>query len=142
MSICRRLEDVQGRRPLCREWRQGKNVLFRRHQAPGAGSCGGRSEALRDCYYVNQRLAGRIAHNMATVQKSIKRLKSSNRVIGRGYDSRPKKEVIRLERERKHLDSNLAGIKDMPGLPDVVFVSIRIRKRSPSRSRAVWGFPS
>ena len=39
-----------------------------------------------------------------------------------GYAGRPKKEVIRLERERKHLDQNLAGIKDMPGLPDVLFV--------------------
>jgi small subunit ribosomal protein S2 len=39
-----------------------------------------------------------------------------------GYAGRPKKEIIRLERERKHLDQNLAGIKDMPGLPDVLFV--------------------
>jgi small subunit ribosomal protein S2 len=39
-----------------------------------------------------------------------------------GYAGRPKKEIIRLERERKHLDSNLAGIKDMPGLPDILFV--------------------
>jgi small subunit ribosomal protein S2 len=39
-----------------------------------------------------------------------------------GYAGRPKKEVIRLERERKHLDQNLSGIKDMPGLPDVLFV--------------------
>ena len=38
------------------------------------------------------------------------------------YGGRPKKEIVRLERERKHLDQNLAGIKDMPGLPDVVFV--------------------
>ncbi len=60
---------------------------------------------------------------MATVQKSIKRLKELEQMSSDGgYDSRPKKEVIRLERERKHLDSNLAGIKDMPGLPDVVFV--------------------
>ena len=39
-----------------------------------------------------------------------------------GYAGRPKKEVIRLERERKHLTTNLSGIKDMPGLPDVLFV--------------------
>ena len=39
-----------------------------------------------------------------------------------GYAGRPKKEIIRLERERKHLETNLAGIKDMPGLPDVLFV--------------------
>jgi small subunit ribosomal protein S2 len=38
------------------------------------------------------------------------------------YDLLPKKEVQRLERERKHLEQNLAGIKDMPGLPDALFV--------------------
>jgi small subunit ribosomal protein S2 len=61
---------------------------------------------------------------MATVQKSIKRLKELEAMANTpdGYAGRPKKEVIRLERERKHLDQNLAGIKDMPGLPDVLFV--------------------
>src|SRR5260370_3170654 len=60
---------------------------------------------------------------MAAVQKSIKRLKELEQMSSDGgYDSRPKKEVIRLERERKHLDQHLAGIKNMPGLPDVVFV--------------------
>jgi small subunit ribosomal protein S2 len=38
------------------------------------------------------------------------------------YGGRPKKEIVRLERDRKHLDQNLAGIKDMPGLPDIIFV--------------------
>src|SRR5438445_2067954 len=74
-------------------------------------------------YYVNQRWLGGLLTNMATVQKSIKRLKELEQMSSDGgYDSRPKKEVIRLERERKHLDSNLSGIKDMPGLPDVLFV--------------------
>ncbi len=61
---------------------------------------------------------------MATVQKSIKRLKELEAMasVEGGYTGRPKKEIIRLERERKHLDSNLQGIKDMPGLPDVLFV--------------------
>ena len=61
---------------------------------------------------------------MLTVQKSIKRLKELEAMasVEGGYAGRPKKEVIRLERERKHLDQNLAGIKDMPGLPDVLFV--------------------
>ncbi len=38
------------------------------------------------------------------------------------YEGRVKKEAGRLERERKHLQTNLAGIKDMPGLPDLLFV--------------------
>jgi small subunit ribosomal protein S2 len=74
-------------------------------------------------YYVNQRWLGGLLTNMTTVQKSIKRLKELEQMAAEGsYGGRPKKEIVRLERERKQLDSNLAGIKDMPGLPDVVFV--------------------
>lgn len=102
---------------------QGKNVLFvgtkRQAQdaiAEEAGRCA--------MYYVNHRWLGGLLTNMATVQKSIKRLKELEAMANTpdGYAGRPKKEVIRLERERKHLDQNLAGIKDMPGLPDVLFV--------------------
>jgi small subunit ribosomal protein S2 len=60
---------------------------------------------------------------MITVQKSIKRLKLLEEIAADPTGGgRPKKELIRLERERKHLDQNLAGIKEMPGLPDVMFV--------------------
>ena len=60
---------------------------------------------------------------MATVQKSIKRLKELDAMATEGtWDGRAKKEVIRLERERKHLNQNLSGIKDMNGLPDMLFV--------------------
>jgi small subunit ribosomal protein S2 len=101
---------------------QGKNVLFvgTKRQAQEAVS----EEATRcQMYYVNQRWLGGLLTNMLTVQKSIKRLKELEAMAtDGGYAARPKKEVIRLERERKHLDQNLAGIKDMPGLPDVVFV--------------------
>ena len=102
---------------------QGKNVLFvgTKRQAQEAVA----EEATRcGMYYVNQRWLGGLLTNMATVQKSIKRLKELEIMAQTegGYAGRPKKEVIRLERERKHLDQNLAGIKDMPGLPDVMFV--------------------
>ena len=102
---------------------QGKNVLFvgTKRQAQEAIA-----EEARRCqmYFVNQRWLGGLLTNMATVQKSIKRLKELEAMssVEGGYTGRPKKEIIRLERERKHLDSNLAGIKDMPGLPDVLFV--------------------
>ena len=101
---------------------QGKNVLFvgTKRQAQEAVS----EEATRcQMFYVNQRWLGGLLTNMATVQKSIKRLKELEAMSATdGYAGRPKKEIIRLERERKHLDQNLAGIKDMPGLPDVLFV--------------------
>jgi small subunit ribosomal protein S2 len=74
-------------------------------------------------FYVNQRWLGGLLTNMTTVQKSIKRLKELEQMAAEGsYGGRPKKEIVRLERDRKHLDQNLAGIKDMPGLPDVIFV--------------------
>jgi len=102
---------------------QGKNVLFvgTKRQAQEAIS----EEAKRcQMFYVNQRWLGGLLTNMLTVQKSIKRLKELEGMasVEGGYAGRPKKEVIRLERERKHLDQNLAGIKDMPGLPDILFV--------------------
>ena len=101
---------------------QGKNVLFvgTKRQAQEAIA----EEATRcQMFYVNQRWLGGLLTNMMTVQKSIKRLKELEAMAtDGGYAARPKKEVIRLERERKHLEQNLAGIKDMPGLPDVVFV--------------------
>ena len=101
---------------------QGKTVLFvgTKRQAQEAVA----EEATRcNQYYVNQRWLGGLLTNLSTVQKSIKRLKELDAMATEGnWEGRAKKEVIRLERERKHLDSNLSGIKDMPGLPDVLFV--------------------
>src|SRR5271155_2538446 len=102
---------------------QGKTVLFvgTKRQAQEAIS----EEATRcNQYYVNQRWLGGLLTNMLTVQKSIKRLKELDVMAaeGAGYEGRAKKEVGRLERERKHLQQNLAGIKEMSGLPDVLFV--------------------
>ncbi|MDX2150691.1 MAG: 30S ribosomal protein S2 [Bryobacteraceae bacterium] len=101
---------------------QGKNVLFvgTKRQAQEAIA----EEATR-CgqYYVNQRWLGGLLTNYSTVQRSIKRLKELEAMAAEGtYAGRVKKEVGRLERERKHLESNLAGIKDMNGLPDMLFV--------------------
>jgi small subunit ribosomal protein S2 len=101
---------------------QGKTVLFvgtkRQAQeavAEEAGKC--------QQFYVNQRWLGGLLTNMSTVQRSIKRLKELDAMAAEGnWDGRAKKEVIRLERERKHLNQNLAGIKDMNGLPDLLFV--------------------
>lgn len=101
---------------------QGKNVLFvgTKRQAQEAVA----EEANRcQMYYINQRWLGGLLTNMTTVQKSIKRLKELEQMNAEGnWGGRPKKEIVRMERERKQLDLNLAGIKDMPGLPDVIFI--------------------
>ncbi|MBI3679904.1 MAG: 30S ribosomal protein S2 [Acidobacteria bacterium] len=100
---------------------QGKNLLFvgTKRQAQEAVS----EEALRcSQFYVNQRWLGGLLTNFVTVKRSINRLKDLDQQAEQGFVGRSKKEIIRLERERKHLQQNLAGIKEMPGLPDVLFV--------------------
>jgi len=101
---------------------QGKIVLFvgTKRQAQEAVA----EEAVRcSQFYVNQRWLGGLLTNMTTVQKSIKRLKELDTMAEAGdWGGRAKKEIVRLERERKHLNQNLAGIKDMNGLPDLLFV--------------------
>ncbi|MGH9629068.1 MAG: 30S ribosomal protein S2 [Bryobacteraceae bacterium] len=101
---------------------QGKTVLFvgTKRQAQEAIA----EEAAR-CgqYYVNNRWLGGLLTNMVTVQRSIKRLKTLDEMASDGgYEGRVKKEAGRLERERKHLQQNLAGIREMSGLPDLLFV--------------------
>jgi small subunit ribosomal protein S2 len=101
---------------------QGKSVLFvgTKRQAQEAIA----EEATRcQQFYVNQRWLGGLLTNIVTVQRSIKRLKELDEMAAdNAYEGRAKKEVGRLERERKHLQQNLAGIKDMNGLPDLLFV--------------------
>jgi len=102
--------------------REGKTILFvgTKRQAQDAIA----EEAVRcGMYYVNHRWLGGLLTNNATIQKSIQRLRELEEMSKDGrYDLLTKKEVQRFERERKHLDQNLAGIKDMPGLPDILFV--------------------
>jgi small subunit ribosomal protein S2 len=101
---------------------EGKLVLFvgTKRQAQDAIA----EEATRSgMFYVNSRWLGGLLTNWVTVQKSVKRLKELDDMATDGrYELLPKKEVIKLERERKHLQANLAGIKNLNRLPDVLFV--------------------
>jgi small subunit ribosomal protein S2 len=100
----------------------GKTILFvgTKRQAQDAIA----EEASRASMpYINQRWLGGLLTNWVTVQKSVKRLQELDEMAVDGrYDLLTKKEVIRLERERKHLQANLAGIKNMKRLPDALFV--------------------
>ena len=74
-------------------------------------------------FYVNQRWLGGLLTNFQTVQKSIQRMKDieAMRTDGR-FDALTKKERLGLEREHAALEKNLAGIRDMKRLPDVIFI--------------------
>jgi small subunit ribosomal protein S2 len=101
---------------------QGKVILFvgTKRQAQDAVA----EEANRcGMFYINNRWLGGLLTNWITVQKSVKRLQELDEMATDGrYDLLTKKEVIKLERERKHLQANLAGIKNMKRLPDAIFV--------------------
>ena len=74
-------------------------------------------------FYVNQRWLGGLLTNFQTVQKSIQRMKDieTMRTDGR-FDALTKKERLGLDREHAALEKNLAGIRDMKVLPDVIFI--------------------
>jgi small subunit ribosomal protein S2 len=91
---------------------------------------------------VNQRWLGGLLTNWITVQKSVKRLKELDEMATDGrYDLLPKKEVIKLERERKHLQANLAGIKNMSRLPDAIFVIDSNKEQIAVREARKLGIP-
>lgn len=81
-------------------------------------------QALRaECPYVYHRWLGGMLTNHRTVKKSIDRLNELNEIIeSDGIKKLVKKEALRIERERFRLDRNLAGIMNMRGLPDALFV--------------------
>ncbi len=101
---------------------QGGSLLFvgTKRQAQEAIA-----EEARRCgmYYVNQRWLGGLLTNFVTIQKSVARLKELDEMSTDGrYELLSKKEVARLERERRGLEKNLSGIKEMKSLPRILFV--------------------
>ncbi|RYX99233.1 MAG: 30S ribosomal protein S2 [Bradyrhizobiaceae bacterium] len=74
-------------------------------------------------YFVNSRWLGGTLTNWKTISGSIKRLRHLEEVLNSGDASAyTKKERLTLQRERDKLDRSLGGIKDMGGLPDLIFV--------------------
>ena len=84
-----------------------------------------RSEAVRcGMYHVNHRWLGGMLTNFQTIRRSINRLDKLDADETSGaLEKRPKKEVIRLLREKGKLNNNLSGIREMKKLPDIVVVT-------------------
>jgi small subunit ribosomal protein S2 len=85
------------------------------------------AEASKRCgqYYVNHRWLGGMMTNWKTISNSIRRLKTLEEQLSEGNEEitgLTKKEMLKLTREHEKLDRSLGGIKDMGGLPDIVFV--------------------
>ena len=73
-------------------------------------------------YYVNARWLGGMLTNWKTISHSISRLRNLEELLEGEAQGFTKKERLNLEREREKLDRALGGIKDMGGLPDLMFV--------------------
>ncbi len=82
------------------------------------------ASASRRCgqYYVNHRWLGGMLTNWKTISNSIRRLKTLEDQLAQGTQGLTKKEQLGLQRERDKLDRSLGGIKEMAGLPDILFV--------------------
>jgi small subunit ribosomal protein S2 len=100
---------------------RGGRVLFvgtkRQAQKPIA-------EAAERCaqYYMNHRWLGGTLTNWKTVSNSIGRLKQIDEQFEQGLDGLTKKERLGLERDQEKLQASLGGIREMGGLPDLLFV--------------------
>jgi small subunit ribosomal protein S2 len=73
-------------------------------------------------YYVNSRWLGGMLTNWKTISHSIRRLRDLEQQLAQENIGLTKKELLNLTRERDRLEQTLGGIKDMAGLPDLIFV--------------------
>ncbi|MBP2073182.1 MULTISPECIES: 30S ribosomal protein S2 [Thermoanaerobacterium] len=74
-------------------------------------------------YYVNQRWLGGMLTNYKTIRSRVERLKELKQMEEDGtFEVLPKKEVIKLRKEKERLQKYLGGIEDMNGIPSVLFV--------------------
>lgn len=101
---------------------QGGTMLFvgTKRQAQDAIA----EEAQRcGMFFVNQRWLGGLLTNFTTIQRSLARLRELEAMTTDGrYDTLSKKEIARLDKERRKLAKNLDGIRGMTRLPDVIFI--------------------
>jgi small subunit ribosomal protein S2 len=119
---------------------RGGKVLFvgtkRQAQDPVAQSAGACGQ-----HFVNHRWLGGMLTNWKTISNSIKRLKTLEEQLSGDTAGLTKKEVLQLTRERDKLEKSLGGIRDMGGLPDVMFVVDSNKEELAVKEANVLGIP-
>lgn len=120
--------------------RAGGKVLFvgtkRQAQEPIA-------QAARACgqHFVNHRWLGGMLTNWKTISQSIKRMKALEEQLSGDMQGLTKKEILQLTRERDKLELSLGGIRDMGGIPDVMFVIDASKEELAIKEANVLGIP-
>ena len=120
---------------------RGKTILFVGTKSQAQETI--EEEAVRcGMYFVTNRWLGGLLTNFATVKNSIKRYQELDTMRDDGfYDKLSKKEAARLERERKKLEKNLRGIRNMERCPDALFVIDSNEELIAVREAAKLGIP-
>src|ERR1700741_51076 len=119
---------------------RGGKVLFvgTKRQAQDAVAEAARASGQ---HFVNHRWLGGMLTNWKTISNSIKRFKSLEEQLSGDTAGLTKKEVLQLTRERDKLENSLGGIRDMGGLPDVMFVIDTNKEELAIKEANVLGIP-
>ena len=120
---------------------KGKNVLFVGTKKQAAEVVA--EEALRSgAYYINRRWLGGMLTNFETIRGRVNKLKELEEFVNNGYiDKLPKKEVAQINRQIAKLSKTLGGIKDMRGLPDVIFIVDQAKEEIAIKEANKLGIP-
>ncbi|ATG46708.1 30S ribosomal protein S2 [Celeribacter ethanolicus] len=100
---------------------KGGRILFVGTKRQAAGPV---AEAAEKCaqYYMNHRWLGGTLTNWKTVSQSIQRLAAIDETLSSGAEGLTKKERLNMERDQAKLQASLGGIREMGGLPDLLFI--------------------
>ena len=118
----------------------GGKVLFvgTKRQAQGPIADAARASGQ---HFVNHRWLGGMLTNWKTISNSIKRLKTLEEQLSGDTSGLTKKEVLNRTRERDKLELSLGGIRDMGGIPDVMFVIDANKEELAIKEANVLGIP-
>ena len=120
---------------------KGKNILFVGTKKQAAEVVA--EEAKRSgAYFINRRWLGGMLTNFETIRGRVNKLKEMEEFINNGYvDKLPKKEVAQMNRQLAKLSKTLGGIKEMRGLPDLIFIVDQAKEEIAIKEANKLGIP-